>query len=275
MKVSKIVDYYNSFAEWERTEQPAGRLEFDLSMFHLNQHLKDNSKILDLGGGPGRYTIELANQGHQVFLAELSPVLLRRAKEKIKELAPSDRILGIEQVNGLDLSRFENESFDAIVCFGPFYHLTSRDDRIRCANDCYRVLNQGGLIFAAFMPWLSGLSHTIWRGANCPGQVSAQSYKRLFESGTFENQRNHGFQEGFFADPKELGAEFESAGFEFVNCLAVQGIASGREEDLYRIKDTDIELYEEIMRSIIETASVPSVIDTGGHGIYTGRKPQQ
>ena len=37
------------------------------------------------GGGPGRYTIELAKLGYDVVLLDLTPKLLEIAKRKIKK----------------------------------------------------------------------------------------------------------------------------------------------------------------------------------------------
>ena len=40
---------------------------------------------LDIGGGPGRYSIFLAQQGHQVTLLDLSGKNIRQAIERAKE----------------------------------------------------------------------------------------------------------------------------------------------------------------------------------------------
>ncbi|MBI9045935.1 MAG: hypothetical protein JEZ06_15690 [Anaerolineaceae bacterium] len=67
--------YYASFGEreWSRLKNPDdGAVEFAVTCHVLNKYLPANSRILDIGGGPGRYTIWLAQQGHRVVLADLS-----------------------------------------------------------------------------------------------------------------------------------------------------------------------------------------------------------
>jgi hypothetical protein len=40
--------------------------------------------ILDASGDPGRYTIELAKQGHDVVLPDITPELLKIAEKELK-----------------------------------------------------------------------------------------------------------------------------------------------------------------------------------------------
>ena len=73
--------------EWERLEHPTqGALEFAINKAWRQKFLPElGSRILDIGGGPGRYSIWLAAQGYRVTLADLSPDLLAIAREKANE----------------------------------------------------------------------------------------------------------------------------------------------------------------------------------------------
>jgi hypothetical protein len=56
----KIVqDFYNanSLGEWNRI---AGRPEFLLTCRMLDRYIKPGDRVLDIGGGPGRYSLYLA-----------------------------------------------------------------------------------------------------------------------------------------------------------------------------------------------------------------------
>ena len=224
--ISKIEEYYRDFPEWNRLDTPAGKLEFDLSMRHLKRYLEPGCEILDLGGGPGRYTIALAEKGYRVFLAELSPDLVKIAQEKIKHVDHKSRILGIEVVSALDLGIFDNEKFDSVVCFGPFYHLTNENEQRAAAREIFRVLKPNGKLFASFIPRWSGLSNLIWRGAHQPGQITPASFRKAFETGVFENQSGKGFQEGFFFRTEDIVRLFESIGFHTIETVSVQGLAN-------------------------------------------------
>ena len=43
-------------------------LEFKTTMYFIEKYVKEKSLILDAGGGPGTYTIELAKKGHEIIL---------------------------------------------------------------------------------------------------------------------------------------------------------------------------------------------------------------
>ena len=81
----KVKLIYNQKDEWDRFDTPGGKLEFELTMAIITSHLPKKAELLDLGGGPGRYTIELAKLGHSLHLAELTQRNLDTAKKKIAE----------------------------------------------------------------------------------------------------------------------------------------------------------------------------------------------
>ncbi len=54
--------YDEEYEEWERL---AWHLpEFEVTRRYMQQYLAMPQKVLDIGGGPGRYSIFLAQQGH-------------------------------------------------------------------------------------------------------------------------------------------------------------------------------------------------------------------
>jgi 2-polyprenyl-3-methyl-5-hydroxy-6-metoxy-1,4-benzoquinol methylase len=70
-----VREWYDTKAdyEWERLFQDAyHKLEFIVHMHFLEKYLPKEGLILDAGGGPGRYTIELAKKGYNVILLDLS-----------------------------------------------------------------------------------------------------------------------------------------------------------------------------------------------------------
>src|SRR3990172_3254562 len=85
----RVKRFYSISAEreWERLEHPTqGALEFAINKAWIARHLPPPpATVLDIGGGPGRYSIWLAEQGYGVTLADLSPDLLAIAREKSAE----------------------------------------------------------------------------------------------------------------------------------------------------------------------------------------------
>jgi len=234
-------------------------------------HLPQEVEILDLGGGPGRYTIELAKLGHTLHLADLSQTLLDIAKKKIAEFG-IDNVKSITQVNAVDLSIYANDSFDAVLLFGPLYHLTDETERLACIKEVKRVLKPNGLIFANFLPYLSGAIGVAARMFLTPDQVNAETLNRVFEQGIFNNNTDKGFQEAYHATSDEVVSLFSDNGFSKVLLRSIRGWGNNIEEQIYKVKDENPEMHKTVIDLINKTAADPSIIEMCGHAIYIGRK---
>ncbi|MCW4027755.1 MAG: class I SAM-dependent methyltransferase, partial [Candidatus Bathyarchaeota archaeon] len=105
--------------EWERlVKHPYHRLEFDTTMHFLKKYLPKKDLVLDAGGGPGRYTIEPAKLEYDIILLDLAPKLLEIATEQIKKANVESKVKQIIEGSIDNLSMFEDDTFDALICFG-------------------------------------------------------------------------------------------------------------------------------------------------------------
>ena len=114
--MSKVVrDYYNEgvIDEWERLAKPYPRLELLSTLRLVDDFFPNSGRVIDIGGGPGRYTIELLQRGYQVTLIDLSEANASFARDKLGELE-----LDPEAVHAADarsLPMLETASFDAAL----------------------------------------------------------------------------------------------------------------------------------------------------------------
>lgn len=267
--VDRIRAYYSRFGEWERLESPAGALEFRRACAVLDAHLPPAARVLDLGGGPGRYSIEFARRGHRVVLADLSPELLEAARRRISEAGVTSQIESIDEVDARDLGRYPDARFDAVVAFGPFYHLLSEAERRDAARGIRRVLSPAGLAFISFIPRLSGLSGLLQRAADNPEQVAVGALASALLTGVFRNQSEAGFQEGHYPDPFEIRRLFEAAGFAVLDLVSLRSIAYFLEAALSRIQEP---LRSEVEGVVEQVARDPAVVATGGHAVLVARR---
>ena len=158
--MTTIEEYYNKFNEEKRLNTRHGRVQFITSMkyFHkyidiLKDELKatgkeavDNSdiRILDIGAGTGRYSVPLVEEGFDVSAVELVKHNLGRLKQK------SDKVKAY-QGNAMKLKRFEDNSFDLTLLFGPMYHLHAEEDKLKALSEAKRVTRDGGIILVAYI----------------------------------------------------------------------------------------------------------------------------
>lgn len=71
-----------------------------------------NLKILDVGTGPGFFPIILGEEGHQVIGIDITENMIACAKENVKQWGQQAQLLTMDCQN----LKFEDESFDAILC---------------------------------------------------------------------------------------------------------------------------------------------------------------
>jgi ubiquinone/menaquinone biosynthesis C-methylase UbiE len=269
---NKVRSYYAGYNEWDRLSAPEGRLELEMACEILDARLPPNSRVLDLGGGPGRYTVYLAKKGHAVTLANLSPDLLDIARQKIEVCGVGSNVETIHTANATDLGTFSDQTFDAVLAFGPYYHLVNETERVRSTSEISRVLKRGGYVFAAFVPRLGGVAGLISRASARPNQVTADTFRQTVDTGIFQNADTQGFQEGYYPHPAEMRELFESGGFTTECVRSLKGIGCNQMSDLISISENNPPLYEQIKQAIRETAEDPAVVAYCGHVLYVGQK---
>ncbi|HKC76672.1 MAG TPA: class I SAM-dependent methyltransferase [Chloroflexota bacterium] len=155
--------YYQGFGEreWTRLATAEGRVEFAVNTHAIAAYLPPGARVLDSGGGPGRYSLWLAERGHRVVLADLSPELLAIARDKVAASAAGALVEEIVEADACDLGRWPDGSFDAALALGPFYHLPTPAERDRAAAELARVLRPAGIAFVALMPRYIFLRRTL------------------------------------------------------------------------------------------------------------------
>ena len=150
LRMTPLEEYYNKFNEDKRLNSRHGRVEFQISMKYIHKYLegKKNPKILDVGAGTGRYSLTLAKEGYDVTAVEL-------VQHNVGVLRQNAKRQGIElkayKGNALKLKRFEDESFDLVLVFGPMYHLGTNEERILALCEAKRVVKPDGVIMAAYV----------------------------------------------------------------------------------------------------------------------------
>ncbi len=143
--------------EWDRlkTRHP---YEKYITIRMMERYIRPGSAILDIGGGPGHYSVHFARQGHAVTLLDLSDENVRFAKKKARSFGVR---ITAAQGNALDLSRFPDDSFDAVFLMGPLYHLMTAESRVRALTEASRVLKPGGCLFSSFILLFGGVIYGL------------------------------------------------------------------------------------------------------------------
>ena len=139
--------------EWDRLQKRNPHEKYITTQM-MDRYIRPGDTILDIGGGPGQYSVHYAKQGHAVTLLDLSGGNVSFAKKKARQYGVKITAL---QGNALDLSRFEDASFDAVFLMGPLYHLMEEESRLQAIREAKRVLKPGGYLFSSFILMFGGV----------------------------------------------------------------------------------------------------------------------
>ena len=147
----------NPRKEWDRLQK---RFPYEkyITTRMMDRYIRPGDAVLDIGGGPGQYSVHYAKQGHPVTLLDLSPENVRFAKQKARQYGV--RITAL-QGNALDLSRFPDASFDVVFLMGPLYHLMEGESRKQALQEAARVLKPGGYLFSSFILMFGGVIYGL------------------------------------------------------------------------------------------------------------------
>ena len=115
------------------------RVHTDEVWLEIEPFLSPEMKILDAGGGYGRYALPIAKKGCQVTLLDISAAMLREAKK----LAYQENLNTITFCEGKvqNLSQFADQSFDMVLCLdAPISY--AYPDHLQAVKELCRVCRE-------------------------------------------------------------------------------------------------------------------------------------
>lgn len=140
--------FYDEYGEreWARFEDgrtPAASLETHLH--YLRRFVHPGDRVLDLGCGPGRFTLALVEIGARVVAADISQRQLALHEERVGDAVEARLV-----ADAVDLSQFADGEFDATVCYGgPLSYVL--DEAPRAVAELARVTKDGGHVLVSVM----------------------------------------------------------------------------------------------------------------------------
>jgi SAM-dependent methyltransferase len=265
-----VRDYYSSSVhrEWDRlVKDPYHRLEFATTLTFLKKYLPKHGRILDAGGGPGRYTIELARLGHRVTLLDLSPANITFAQRRIKRAKVQDRVDLVVEGSIVDLSRFADGQFDAVICLGgPLSHVVDGRRRGRAVGELVRVCRSGSPIIASVMGRLGIL---VWKLTQFPHEIGMPFFTEVRDSGDYFGSA--GFTECHFFLPDELKAAFQKRGVKVLEMVGLEGVGSNQIEAVNKLH-RNRSRWTTWIESHYKTCTQPSVVGMSEHLLIVCKK---
>ena len=265
-----VKEWYSNKAksEWLRLQYPYHQIEHLVTTHFLKKYLPNRGLVLDAGGGPGRYAIELAKAGYNVVLLDLVPEMLKLAQRKAKRTGANRNIKQFLQGSIEDLSRFQDGTFDAVMCLGgPLNHLLSQLQRETAAKELVRVAKKKAPIFVSVISRL-GLLETILTAF--PHEMCYA--KHHWEVGDcIPGLQGEGFTAAHWFLPEELRGLFEKQNVEVLEMAGLEGLSSHHVKETNKLYK-DQERWRMWIEIILGTCTHPSVIGNTEHFLLVARK---
>jgi ubiquinone/menaquinone biosynthesis C-methylase UbiE len=270
MTENRVKKYYTGAVrkEWNRLVSDSyHRLEYETTLHFLEKYLPPKARILDAGGGPGRYTIELARRGHRPTLLDMTPANLAFARRKIREAGMAARVEDVVEGSITDLSRFEDNSFDAVVCLGgPLSHVLDARKRSRALRELVRVAKRGA---PRVLTDMGRLSILIIELRLFPHELEKRFFKPMRDGGDY--RETYGFTACHFFYPEELQQAVGRTGARVLAMAGVEGIGSHHPRQVNALARNP-KRWRIWMETHYQTCTHPAVVGISEHMLIVCRK---
>jgi ubiquinone/menaquinone biosynthesis C-methylase UbiE len=262
----EIRRYYEAGQEAERLEDPVLRWEKLRTLDLLDRFLPPApAVILDVGGAAGAYAFPLAEQGYIVDLIDPVPLHIEQAQQRATMQERAPRKLQAGDARAIPC---EDEVADAVLFFGPLYHLTSADDRLQAVREAHRVLRTGGVLMAVAISRFASALDGILRGLIRDPRF-VQILEQDLRTGQHRNETDNlcYFTTAYLHHPDEFKMELIEAGFPNPNLCAIEG-------PLWNIQQfTSAEQHGQLMATVRALESEATLMGASAHIMGIATKP--
>jgi SAM-dependent methyltransferase len=248
----RIVNYYQTvYDERSRlTRDNAHRVEFITTLHLLKRYLPAGCKVLDCCAGGGAYAFPLADLGFQVTAGDLTPAHVDTLRDGNKD----GLLEHVYEGSALNIP-FSDNTFDAVLCMGAFYHLDEPEDRKRCVAECLRVLKDGGLfVFTYINRHAQFITHF---NSGIASEEELRAIKELGWIGIFYSMD--------FGEADKLVKDFP---IEKITEAGVDGPVYLLKERLNALTDTEFAAFIDYH---ISTCEQPAILSHSVHGLWAGQ----
>lgn len=191
----------------------AHNIEYLTTIRYIQKFVKKGDRILEIGAGTGRYSVALAKMGFDVTAVDLTPKHIEIMEHKAQKLKNFRCMVA----DALDLSMFEDKSFDMVLNFGPMYHLFHQKDKKRAIAETLRVAKKNAICMFAYIPCA-----TIAVGFGLRRQAFEHLYSVMDKFGRPKDIPDEIFNCFYIEDFKKL---FEKTNTKYITNVATDGLA--------------------------------------------------
>jgi ubiquinone/menaquinone biosynthesis C-methylase UbiE len=267
-----IGSYFDVYGEreWARLDADVeSRVSFHLHRAWLQKFIGAGDAVLEVGAGPGRFTIELAKLGARVTVGDLSAVQLELNRARVSEAGYDNSVAARKVLDIVNLSELASETFDATVAYGgPLSYVLERADD--ALGELLRVTKRGGHVLLSVMS-LTGATRKFLPGVvKWARERSVEEVEYVLRTGDQAGEMGAGHVCHMYR-----WAEFEAL-LKRHSCTIVAASAANflsvNQHEALREIEIDAALWEKFLQWETEACRQPGALDGGTHIIAVVRR---
>ena len=255
--------------EWERLDRtPKGKVQFHIHQHYLVKYIKNGDRVLEIGAGPGRFTIELAKLGAKISVADISKVQLGLNEDKVREAGFENNIEWRKKLDILNLEGVPDNAYDCTVAYGgPLSYVMDLVDT--AFEETIRVTKPGGIIFTSVMSCLGTYHHFVRDIFERWEEVGPDLYDGLTQTGDvvgiLAGKSSHHCHMFRWSELRDILSKHP---VEILDVSAANYLSNGlfNEEYLTKLMN-DSEKWNMFLKWELDFCQEPGVIDGGTHMI--------
>ncbi|HEX8597672.1 MAG TPA: class I SAM-dependent methyltransferase [Chloroflexia bacterium] len=269
--ISRFYDNYGE-REWQRFEQEAGAanlVNLHLHTHYLRRFIQPGDHVLDVGAGPGRFTIEMAGIGARVTVGDISPVQLEMNRRRLEEAGLEGSVVARQVMDVTDLSAIADGTFDAAVCYGGA--LSYVFDRAgQALEELLRVTKPGGYVLLSVMSMIGSTNAFLAGVFKATEEFGLEAANRVNSTGDLYGEIAGGHYCHMFRW-SELEALLRAHHCEIVAASASNYLSLHNKETAQQAR-SDPQLWQTLLAWELDYCKEPGALDGGTHIIAVVRR---
>ena len=258
--------------EWERLDATlAGRVSFEQHRRWLQRH-QVRGRVLEIGAGAGRFTVELVRAGCRVVVADISGVQLDLNRQHVTAAGAADGVESWVRADVRDLPTDWQAGFDAVVAFGGVLSYVF-DEADVAARQCLNALTPGGVVVGSVMSLAGNARLHVNDIATLAGGDALDAVDRLLRDGDQRAVGATGVAQFQHFTLRRLTTTIESAGGQLVDVAASNWLTLSDSPALEQLEQRNQHAWAWLLDTEEAMCRAPGAVEGGTHMLFAARSP--
>lgn len=255
-------------AEWDRLDaNPRTRASFYVHRQFLADYVAPGARVLEIGAGPGRFTIAMARMGARVVVTDISAVQLELNRQHVADACAESAVEARLLLDVRDTARFAENEFDAVVAYGGPLSYVFDDAGPALAG----LLRVGRVVVASVMSTLGTWSFFLPQVTAQAAVYGTEVDDLIFETGDSRHTGRAGGHACQHYRWRQVVALVKDAGGEVLGASASNWASLTHEDTVAELASNPQE-WRRFLDHEVAACREPGLLDAGTHLLFAARQ---